>query len=600
MSRFPRRALVALLTILCVPAGEAAAAARTPETIPGQYIVVYEDGVADPAAETAARERRHGFASRLRYGRAIKGFAAKLTPAQVERLKADPEVALVAPDRRVHATGALAAGETVPTGVKRMQAATTTTARGASSVNVAVIDTGVDLDHPDLVVAGGKNCVTAGAAPDDDNGHGSHVAGTIAARNSGAGVVGVAPGTRIFAAKVLDAAGSGTASQVICGIDWVTSTRTDADPSNDVAVANMSLGGPGAPVETCATTTDPEHRAICASIAAGVTYVVAAGNDGWDFDYATNPDTPAAYPEVLTVTAMSDSDGLNGAAGGAPTCRAGEADDRTASFSNFAATAAGQAHTTAAPGTCIRSTWMGGGYNTISGTSMATPHVAGAVALCLGEAGAAGPCTGLTPAQIMTKLRGDAKALNEANAWFGFTGDPLRPYSGRYHGHLQFAGAGAPVRWTPTYASVTAAPARATIQSGTLASGAVSALAADDTALYRVNSTTSSTRQTAWYGTFTGVPATLRDLKVTYKGASSRSCTQVVEVYRFADARWVAIDTRTVGTTEVLLANVVVGGTLSSYVASNGDLHVRVRCATTAGTFTASGNLLRIGYSKPV
>ena len=109
-------------------------------------------------------------------------------------------------------------------------------------------------------------------------------------------MVGVAPGTKVYAAKVLAGDGSGTTSQVICGIDWVTSTRTDSDPSNDIAVANMSLGGSGPPVGSCATTTDPQHRALCASTAAGVSYVVAVGNDGWDFDYAAEPDTPAASP----------------------------------------------------------------------------------------------------------------------------------------------------------------------------------------------------------------------------------------------------------------------------------------------------------------
>ena len=598
MSCVPRGVLATLLLVLCLPLAPAGAAQRAPGTIPGQYIVLYESGVADAGTATDARERRDGFKSQLRYGRAVKGFAAKLSAAQVERLKADPDVALVAPDRRVHATAALAAGESVPTGVRRMQAATATTVRGASTVNVAVIDTGIDLDHPDLNVAGGRNCVTSTAAPDDDNGHGTHVAGTIAARNNGSGVVGIAPGTRLFAAKVLDGSGSGTASQVICGIDWVTSTRTDADPSNDVAVANMSLGGPGAPVKTCATTTDPEHRAICASIAAGVTYVVAAGNDGWDFDYAQQPDTPAAYPEVLTVTAGSDSDGLSGGTGGSPTCRSGEYDERYASFSNYAATSAGAAHTIAAPGVCIRSTWPGGGYDTISGTSMASPHVAGAAALCLAEEGVAGPCAGLTPSQIVAKLRADAKATNDANTWFGFTGDPLRPVSGRYYGYLQFARAGSPTQ-DVTYVSVSAAPARATIQTGKLHSGAVSGLAGDDGSYFRVNSTTGSTKQTAWYGTFTAVPSTLRDLKVTYKGSNSRACTQTLEIYRFSDSRWVGLDQRSVGTTEVLIANVAVGGTLSGYVSSAGDLHVRVRCSTTSGSFTASGNLLRISYSKP-
>ncbi|HEX2084539.1 MAG TPA: hypothetical protein VHF89_02575, partial [Solirubrobacteraceae bacterium] len=222
----------------------------------------------------------------------------------------------------------------------------------------------------------------------------------------------------------------------------------------------------------------------------------------------------------------------------------------------------------------------------------------GAIALCLGEAGAASPCAGLTPAQIVAKMRSDAAATNDANTWFGFTGDPLRPLSGRYYGHLQYAGVGAPVRPAPSYVAVTAAPVRATLQWGSLASGTVSALAADDTALFRVNSGTSSAgRQTAWYGSFTGVPATLRDLKVTYKGSNSRTCTQVVEIYRW-NYGWVALDTRSVGTTEVAVASLAVGGTLSSYV-SGGELRVRVRCTTTSGSFVASGNLLRISYSRP-
>src|SRR3712207_2258055 len=161
----------------------------------------------------------------------------------------------------------------------------------------------------------------------------------------------------------------------------------------------MSLGGVGQRLAPCATTTDPVHKAICTSTAAGVTYVVAAGNDGWDFDYAPAPDFPAAYPEVLTVSAMSDSDGQPGATGGAPTCTTGEGDDRYARFSNFAGTSAGAAHTVAGPGVCIRSTWPGGGYATISGTSMAAPHLAGTVALWLGEGGQSGPCPRAAPAR---------------------------------------------------------------------------------------------------------------------------------------------------------------------------------------------------------
>ena len=111
------------------------------------------------------------------------------------------------------------------------------------------------------------------------------MAGTIAARNNGSGVVGVAPNTKLYAVKVLNSSGNGTASQVICGIDWVTANAS----SLGIKVVNMSLGGGGPPVQSCSTTTDAEHKAICRSTEAGVTYVVAAGNSGWDFDTRRHP-----------------------------------------------------------------------------------------------------------------------------------------------------------------------------------------------------------------------------------------------------------------------------------------------------------------------
>ena len=598
----PHRVLLALSASLCLAltAGTAVAAPKPrlapPDT--GDYIVVLRGSVADAGGQTDELERKHGFKAKLRYGRALKGFATHLSDRQRERLEAESEVAFVSPDRPVKAFGApLVAGDSAPTGVRRMGAATDGNVRGAAGVNVAVIDTGIDLSHPDLNAVSGKNCVNPGAAAQDDEGHGTHVAGSIGARNNGSGVVGVAPGTKLYAAKVLDASGSGTQAQVICGIDWVASTRTDGDTTNDIAVANMSLGGPSAPVASCSTTTDAEHKAICAATGLGVTFVVAAGNSGWDFDYASQPDTPAAYPEVLTVSAASDSDGKPGALGGAPTCRGGEADDRYASFSSFAATAAGQAHTIAAPGTCITSTAMGGGTTVMSGTSMASPHMAGAAALCIAEGATAGACAALRPADIVQKMRSDAQGYNSTNGSWGFNGDPMRPVSGAYFGYLSWAGSGESPAPAPAPALVTSSPSRVTIQTGSYRSGSASSLSADDAAYYSVNSSSSSTRTSAWYGTVTGVSAALRSLKVAYRGKNSRSCSQTVALWNNRTGAWVTLDSRTVGTTEVAIEKAA-GGTLADYVSAAGEVHVRVRCTTTAGSFVASANSLRISYER--
>jgi subtilisin family serine protease len=385
-----------------------------------RYIVVYRDSVSDPQQKTDQLERDAGFSSDYKYSRAPKGFAARLAGNQLDRVRKDPAVQFVSPDRQVHALS-----QTLPTGIDRIDGDQSSTLSGNGSggvgTAVAIIDTGSG-PHSDLNLAGGKNCST-GTSYKDGNGHGTHVAGTVAAKDDGGGVVGVAPGASLYSIRVLNNSGSGTWSSVICGIDWVTANAT----TKNIKVANMSLGGGGSDDGSCGNSnSDALHKAICKSTAAGVTYVVAAGNSNTDFA----GQVPAAYNEVLTVTALADFNGRPGG-GAAASCRS-DVDDTAADFSNYAVGSNDQNHTIAAPGVCIRSTWKGGGYNTISGTSMASPHVAGMAALCI----ASGKCTG-TPADIMATLRGDAQ---KQQASYGFTNDPRTPNGNRFYGYLGYAG----------------------------------------------------------------------------------------------------------------------------------------------------------------
>jgi len=412
-------ALVVAMAIL-MPAATSVAA-PTPARAPGHYIVVLRDSVADPGAVAAEHRARYGAEVSFVYGSALRGYAATIPDANLARVRADRRVQFVGPDGQVTASA-----QTVPTGIDRIQADTSSQLSGngsgaVSGVAVAVIDTGSG-PHADLNVVGGKNCST-GRSYNDGNGHGTHVAGTIGAKDDGAGVVGVAPGVPIYSVRVLNNSGSGSWSSVACGIDWVTANKTRLG----IKVASMSLGGAGTDDGNCGNSNnDALHKAICGSVAAGVTYVVAAGNDGRDLKGFT----PAAYNEVLTVTAEADFNGQPGG-GAAATCRS-DVDETAADFSNYATLSADQAHTIAAPGVCILSTWKGGGLNTISGTSMATPHVSGVAALCIAN----GSCAG-SPSNVISKLRSDAAARP---AGYGFTGDPNSPSGGRYYGYLIYAG----------------------------------------------------------------------------------------------------------------------------------------------------------------
>lgn len=382
-------AVIAAAVAACIPfAGSPAAGSPAGEAgtdrIPGRYVVVLVDS-ADSAAVARDHARSQGASVDHVYSHALKGYSASMSDEAAARIADDSRVQWVEADRTVTTLE-----QTLPTGIDRSDAELSPTAKidgvdDRVDVDVAVIDTGIDLDHPDLNVytPGAKNCST-GRSADDGNGHGSHVAGTVGALDNSIGPVGIAPGARLWPVRVLNNAGSGSTSSVICGIDFVTAN------ASSIEIANMSLGGSGSDDGDCGNTNnDAEHKAICRSVAAGVTYVVAAGNSYVD----AAGSIPAAYDEVITVSALADFNGLPGG-GAAATCRS-DVDDTFADFSNY-----GLDVDLIAPGVCIYSTWKRGGYNTISGTSMASPHVAGGAALYKANNPSA------SPEQVKSALQG--------------------------------------------------------------------------------------------------------------------------------------------------------------------------------------------------
>lgn len=348
--------LVALSAASALPAQNQLApliqAARSELRIPDKYIVVLKSG-----AQASVVASRHGVVAENTYDSAVQGFSGRLTLRQLLALALDRQIAYIEEDQVVRISN-----DTVAPGIRRIGADLNAKARIDTSnlesvnVDIAIIDTGIQLKHPDLNVVQNVSYVSGIRTGNDDNGHGTHCAGIAAARDNNAGVVGVAPGARLWAVKVLDRAGSGSYSNVIKGVDYVTRY------ASSIEVANMSLGGP-----TSATL----NSAIANSVARGVVYVVAAGNSNVD----ASSSSPANSPDVICVSATVDTDGIPGGFG--PATGYG-ADDTFASFSNYGAVV-----DIAAPGVNILSTYIGGQYATMSGTSMAAPHVAGAAGLYL-------------------------------------------------------------------------------------------------------------------------------------------------------------------------------------------------------------------------
>lgn len=383
--------------------GKTTKKAKSGDIIPGEYLVVL-----NPSNDLESLTGQMGIKPFAKYSE--WGFASKLTREQSEQLNQDSRVKFIEPNRLImidpleeevsDAANFVTLDEQpkqkVPSGIKRIDAHLSKTAKidgvdDRVDVNIAIIDTGIQLDHPELNVVNNVTFVEGTKSGADDHGHGTHCAGIAAAIDNGTGVVGVAPGAKLWAVKVLSGKGSGTLAGVVSGIDYVTKN------ADKIQVANMSLGGE--------FKSDAIDEALAKSVAAGVTYAVAAGNSSKD----AKTFSPANHPDVICVSAIADYDGVGGGKGTA-TCR-DDKDDTLAGYSNF-----GEVVDIAAPGTCITSTWIGSGEKTISGTSMASPHVAGACGLVKATNKSA------KPAEVKKILLDNGKAQSDPQ--YGFKGDP--------------------------------------------------------------------------------------------------------------------------------------------------------------------------------
>jgi len=359
------------------------------EIAPGRFFVRFRDSVQVPGAVAAELSQRHGFQVGHVYQYTLKGMAIRVQP-QAERgvlnaLSRDPRVESVGHDRYI---GLFA--QTVPKGVNRINAEPGLAANNGNSIRVAIFDTGLDFNHFDLAAninfdlsadceffPGLGLCLSGGGFGQDDHWHGTFVGGVVAALNDGTDVIGVTPVAQLIAVKVLDYTGSGYFTDITAGVDYVRGLNLNA--STRVHVANMSLG---ARCSVCTdNSSDPTvrafHDAVRALVNSGTTLVVSAGNSGVDaFD-----SVPASFDEVITVSAMADSDGQPGGLGPSQQLTGGPPmpDDTFAWFSNF-----GPDVDVTGPGVLevsLNAVFLGGGTKVSSGTSFSSPHAAGVAAM---------------------------------------------------------------------------------------------------------------------------------------------------------------------------------------------------------------------------
>lgn len=352
--------------------------AQLSQVIDGQYIVIFNEGAIElgradisaanywevraqvsEAAQVILRENRIVDRELIQtYAKVYQGIAINLSDEELTRLKADSRVNYIEQDQTVHMTmggppggggGGGGGGQSIPWGITRVGGP----AAGANAGTAWIIDSGIDLDHPDLNVNTALSATFLGgnSTPDDQNGHGTHVAGTVAAIDNTIGVVGVAAGAPVVSVRVLDRRGSGSNSGVIAGVDYVAGVASNGD------AANMSLGG--------GVSLSLDNAVVAAS--GSCPFALAAGNESTN----ANNSSPARANgnNIYTVSSMTSSGNWS-------------------SFSNYGNPPVDYC----APGSSIPSTYKDGGYATLSGTSMAAPHVCGI--LLLGNISSSGTVNG--------------------------------------------------------------------------------------------------------------------------------------------------------------------------------------------------------------
>ena len=366
--------------------GMALVSQAAPEPPAARKIVVFQSGVDEPAKE--ALMKNFG-GEKIKDLPLVNGMAVLLSP-QAEKalvrqagiLRIDNDDVVFALKGKPQPSPPPQPPEEMAWGIDRIDADLAWASSTGAGVKVAILDTGIDIDHPDLVVSGGVNVLGPFRTEkyNDDNGHGTHVAGIVAALDNDIGVIGVAPNAELYAVKAFNRKAIGFDSDIIDGIDWAINNTT----YGRMDVINMSFGG---------SDNASLHQAIQAAYNAGIVMVAAAGNEGDDFVHY-----PARYPETIAVSATTINDEL-------------------ASFSSYASDLAQveAINLLAAPGKDINSTWNNGGYYVGSGTSMATPHVVGTAVLLI--------ASGVTgPENVMIALKSSAEDLGPAgnDIYFGY------------------------------------------------------------------------------------------------------------------------------------------------------------------------------------